>query len=82
MPAAPKSRLGRLDLGPADWGRTAAPTLVVPGAHDFLWPPAIGRLVADLVPGARYEVLAEAGHFPHLQAPEALARLALGFFAG
>lgn len=74
--------LGRLDIGPADWGRIAAPTLVAPGAHDFLWPPAIGKQVADMVPGAKYEVLTEAGHFPHLQAPDALGRMALAFFAG
>jgi 3-oxoadipate enol-lactonase len=74
--------LARLDIGPADWGRIAAPTLVAPGAHDFLWPPAIGKQVADLIRGAHYEVLADAGHFPHLQAPEALARMASGFFSG
>ena len=74
--------LGRLDLTPADWGRIAVPTLVAPGAHDFLWPPPIGRQVADLIPGSRFEILAEAGHFPHLQAPEALSRMAIGFFNG
>jgi 3-oxoadipate enol-lactonase len=74
--------LARLEIGPADWGRIAAPVLVAPGAHDFLWPPAIGQQVADLIPGARYAILTEAGHFPHLQAPEALARMASGFFSG
>jgi len=74
--------LGRLDMGPADWGKIMAPTLVAPGAHDFLWPPPIGRQVADVIPGARYQVLTEAGHFPHLQAPEDLARMAMGFFNG
>ncbi len=74
--------LGRLDLASADWGRIAAPTLVAPGAQDFLWPPAIGKQVADLIPGARCEVLTQAGHFPHLQTPEALARMAIGFFTG
>jgi 3-oxoadipate enol-lactonase len=74
--------LGRLDLTPADWGRIAVPTLVASGAHDFLWPPAIGKQVADLIPGARFEILTEAGHFPHLQAPESLSRMAIGFFAG
>jgi 3-oxoadipate enol-lactonase len=73
--------LARLELSAADWGRIAAPTLVAPGAHDFLWPPAIGEQVARLVPGARFEILVDAGHFPHLQAPASLARLALGCFA-
>ncbi len=74
--------LGRLELTPADWGRIAAPTLVAPGAHDFLWPPAIGQQVAALVPGARFEILTDAGHFPHLQAPESLSRMAMRFFNG
>src|SRR4051812_15318557 len=33
---------------------------------------AVGREVAALIPGARFEVMGDAGHFPHLQAPEAL----------
>jgi pimeloyl-ACP methyl ester carboxylesterase len=52
------------------------------GAHDFLWPPAIGRQVAALIPGARFEVMEDAGHFPHLQAPETLVRLARSFLDG
>jgi pimeloyl-ACP methyl ester carboxylesterase len=74
--------LARLDMTPADWARVAAPTLVAPGAQDFLWPPPVGRQVADLVPGAHCEVLTEAGHFPHLQAPEQLARMAMRFLSG
>ncbi|HEX3881297.1 MAG TPA: alpha/beta fold hydrolase [Stellaceae bacterium] len=72
--------LGRLELGAADWGAIRAPTLVASGAHDFLWPPPIGREVAALVPGARFETMEDAGHFPHLQAPGTVARLARGFF--
>ena len=71
--------LARLDLTPADWGAIAAPVLVASGAHDFLWPPAIGRKVAALVPGARFDVMEDAGHFPHLQAPQTLVRLARAF---
>ena len=52
---------------------------VASGAHDFLWPPEIGRRVAALVPGAQFELMEEAGHFPHLQAPQTLARLARWF---
>ena len=74
--------LGRLDMTPADWGRISAPTLVAPGAHDFLWPPAIGQQVADLIPGARMQIMTDAGHFPHLQAPESLSRMAMAFFSG
>ncbi len=74
--------LARFEPTPADWGRIAVPTLVASGAQDFIWPPALGQQVAALIPGARCEILAEAGHFPHLQAPEALSLMAIGFFNG
>jgi 3-oxoadipate enol-lactonase len=74
--------LGRLEMTAGDWGAIRAPVLVASGAHDFLWPPAIGRQVAALIPGARFEVMEDAAHFPHLQAPESLARLARNFLAG
>jgi len=66
----------------ADWGAIRAPVLVTSGAHDFLWPPSIGQQVAALVPGARFEVMTDAGHFPHLQAPATLATLARRFLGG
>jgi 3-oxoadipate enol-lactonase len=71
--------LGRLEMKAADWGAIRAPVLVVSGASDFLWPPAIGREVAALIPGTRFEVMEDAGHFPHLQAPTTLVRLTRGF---
>lgn len=73
--------LGRLDMSAAEWGAIRAPSLVASGAHDFLWPPEIGRLVAGLIPNARFAAMGDAGHFPHLQAPQTLVRLAQGFFA-
>jgi 3-oxoadipate enol-lactonase len=72
--------LARLCLQPEEWGAIRAPPMVVSGAHDFIWPPDLGRHVADLVPGARFIELSDAGHFPHMQTPDALARLALDFF--
>jgi 3-oxoadipate enol-lactonase len=72
--------LGRLEITAADLGAIRAPVLVASGAHDFLWPPQVGREVAALIPGARFEIIEDAGHFPHLQAPESLAELARRFF--
>ena len=40
---------------------------------------AIGREVAALIPGTRFEVMEDAGHFPHLQAPETVVGLARDF---
>ena len=70
--------LARLEMTPADWGSIHASVLVASGAHDFLWPPDVGREVASLIPGAQFDVMEDAGHFPHLQAPETLVRLARG----
>lgn len=71
--------LARLEMSAADWGAIRVPTLVASGAHDFLWPPPVGQQVAALVPGARFTVMEDAGHFPHLQAPQTVARLAREF---
>ena len=71
--------LARLELTAGDWGAIRVPTLVASGAHDFLWPPPVGQQVAALIAGARFAVMEDAGHFPHLQAPRSLARLARDF---
>lgn len=56
--------LARLEMTAADWGAIRAPTLVASGAHHVLWPPEIGRQVADLIPGSRFVTIDDAGHFP------------------
>jgi len=53
----------------------AVPTLCVVGAEDGATPPALVRQTADLIPGARYEVIEGAGHLPCIERPVALARL-------
>lgn len=72
--------LARCGVTAADWGRVNCPVLVASGAGDFLWPPEVGRGVAAAIPGARFETLHRAGHFPHLQAPGDVAALARDFF--
>jgi 3-oxoadipate enol-lactonase len=47
------------------------PTLVVCGELDQATPPALNRLIADKVPGARYVELPGCGHCPPLEQPEA-----------
>ncbi|MFH9862882.1 alpha/beta fold hydrolase [Streptomyces sp. NPDC017202] len=56
--------LGRL-------GAVNVPTLVVWGESDRIVTPAYGRAVAHAVPGARFVEIPEAGHLPHLEAPDA-----------
>jgi pimeloyl-ACP methyl ester carboxylesterase len=42
--------------------RIAAPTLVVHGDQDRLVPPENGRVLASRIPGARFELIRNAGH--------------------
>ena len=45
----------------------ATPTLVLWGEDDQIVSPAYGRQFADLIPGATFEIIPEAGHFPQLE---------------
>jgi 3-oxoadipate enol-lactonase len=56
------------------------PTLCLVGAEDGATPPALVRQLADLIPGARYEVIAGAGHLPCIERPAKVAEL-IGAFA-
>jgi len=47
-------------------------TLVLCGALDQTTPPAGARALAELIPGARYEEIPEAGHCPMLEQPAPL----------
>ncbi len=50
------------------------PTLVLTGELDLICPPRHGRVVADGIPGARFEVLAGEAHQPFQESPEAFNR--------
>jgi 3-oxoadipate enol-lactonase len=56
------------------------PALVIVGEQDA---PFVGpsRRMAEAIPGARLEVIADAGHSPQLEAPEAWAAVVRGFLA-
>ena len=55
--------------------RIAAPTTVIWGASDGIVTPDYGRAYAAAIPGARFQIIAEAGHFPHIEQPETCARI-------
>jgi len=50
------------------------PTLVVWGEFDQATPPALNKLIADKVPGARYVELPGCGHCPPLEQPQQFLR--------
>jgi pimeloyl-ACP methyl ester carboxylesterase len=51
--------------------RIMRPTLVLWGASDGIVPPSYGRTYSALIPGAHFELIAEAGHHPEIEQPEA-----------
>jgi pimeloyl-ACP methyl ester carboxylesterase len=59
--------------------RIRIPTLFLWGAHDGFAPLAFGRNYCAAIPGAKFEQIAEAGHFPHMEQPEAVARRVIEF---
>ena len=65
-------------IGPDDLRRVPVPTLMIWGDHDPLVPASQARIVAEMMPNARLEVL-PAGHVPQLGNPERVARLVAEF---
>jgi len=59
--------------------RIGVPTLLLWGAQDRIVTPDYGRAYAAAIPGARFTQIDQAGHFPHLEQPEAFARQVLSF---
>jgi pimeloyl-ACP methyl ester carboxylesterase len=64
-----KSRLHRIRI----------PTLFLWGVHDRMVGEAYGRAYGALVPGAQFETIAHAGHFPHQEQPVEFAERVLAF---
>ena len=72
--------MGRPDSRP-DLPSIRSPTLVVVGDSDRLTPPELAQEIAENIPGARLEIIAECGHLSTLEAPDAVNRLLAGWFA-
>jgi pimeloyl-ACP methyl ester carboxylesterase len=64
-----KSRLHRIRI----------PTLFLWGAHDRMVGEAYGRAYCAMIPGARFETIERAGHFPHQEQPQIFAGKVLQF---
>jgi 3-oxoadipate enol-lactonase len=54
-----------------------ASTLVVSGAEDPATPPEHGGLIADAIPGARFEVVPDDAHIANVEQPEKVTQLIL-----
>ncbi len=55
------------------------PTMIVVGEEDTMTPVELARSMASAVPGARLEVVPDAGHLPPLEAPAAVNALLADF---
>ena len=55
--------------------RVTAPTLLVWGKEDRLVPPVYADEFTQRIPGARVQTVDGAGHVPHLERPELVARM-------
>jgi pimeloyl-ACP methyl ester carboxylesterase len=75
--------LGVTDREPVapELGRITAPTLVVVGADDVATPVAKSEAIVAAIPGARLEVVADAGHSSTIEQPEAVTRVIEEFLA-
>ncbi len=59
--------------------RIRVPTLVLWGASDRITSPDYGRAYGKLIAGAQFEVIEEAGHYPHLERPELFTQKIVDF---
>jgi pimeloyl-ACP methyl ester carboxylesterase len=59
--------------------RIDLPTLLLWGEHDRIVTPAYGEGWCTAIPGARMELIPDAGHFPHWEQPHAFAERVADF---
>jgi 3-oxoadipate enol-lactonase len=59
--------------------KIAIPALCIAGSHDGSTPPAIVKAMAELIPGARYELIEDAAHIPCVETPAVHAALIRDF---
>ena len=69
-------------LTDADWARIATPTMVLWTSHDPTAPVAMGRRISELIPGAKFVVMEDCGHWPQYEDPENFNRIHLDFLLG
>ena len=70
----------RMDLMP-DLPSITAPTLVLAGEQDPATPPEHGGRIAELIPGARFEVISPAAHLATMERPEETTTMILRFLS-
>ncbi|WP_040800940.1 alpha/beta fold hydrolase [Nocardia higoensis] len=69
-------------LGPEDYGRITAPTLVLWTSDDPTADVTEGRRIASMIPGARFELMTGCGHWPQYEDAKTFDALHLDFLLG
>jgi 3-oxoadipate enol-lactonase len=59
----------------------SAPTLVLSGEHDPSTPPEHGRRIAELIPGAVFELVSHAAHLASVERPDLTTAMILRFLS-
>ena len=62
--------------------RISVPTLVLWGEEDRFVRPEYGRAYAERIPDSRFVSIAGAGHYPHIEQPDAVLNAVSGFLNG
>jgi 3-oxoadipate enol-lactonase len=73
--------VARLDLRDG-LSRIAAPTLVISAEEDTALPSEHGRAIAEAVPGARFELIAQAAHLACVEQAELINTMICEYLAG
>ena len=61
--------------------RISVPVLAICGDEDGATPPAVVEATADLIAGARFELVREAGHLPCIEHPNTCAAMLTAFLS-
>jgi 3-oxoadipate enol-lactonase len=72
--------IAAMDLTP-DLPSIGAPTLVLSAEQDPATPPEHGRRIAELIPGARFELISNAAHLASVERPDLTAMTILRFLS-
>jgi pimeloyl-ACP methyl ester carboxylesterase len=69
-------------IGEAELASTTVPVMLVWTDRNPTVPASTARRAAGIVPGARFELIEDAGHWPQFEQPDAFHRVALDFLRG
>ncbi len=58
------------------------PSLIIASSEDAITPPDMVRELAELIPGAQFELIRKSGHLPMIEQPETFARHLSDFLYG